>query len=229
MLQTGHSGYPTLALTVDALEESLAHVPVMPVLVAEADYEGILESSREEIQRFLFWSCMLSGAAGHTYGANGLWQAGSDAEPYGASPHGTSWGDITWREAYRLPGSAQLGIGKRLLERYDWRALEPRPDWITPHASREDRHQPYAAGISDAVRFFFIPAPAIWTVWSGNARLRDLSQDSTYRAFWFDPKTGREYPLGETGATQDGEWVLPRPPIFQDWVIVLEKGAPDGD
>ena len=40
----------------------------------EVCYEGILEHSREELQRRLFWACMLSGAMGHTYGANGIWQ-----------------------------------------------------------------------------------------------------------------------------------------------------------
>jgi hypothetical protein len=223
MLQTGHSGYPSLADTVNHLEESLAHAPTMPVLVSEANYEGILESSREEVQRFMFWSCLLSGAMGHTYGANGLWQAGSDEEPYGPSPHGTSWGDTTWREAYRLPGSAQLGIGKRLLERYAWQQLQPHPDWITPHARVDDRHQPYAAGISDAVRLFFIPAPAIWTVWSKKATIRDLAPGAIYRGFWFDPKTGREYVIGEIEADEAGTWIPSRPPIFQDWLIVLES------
>jgi hypothetical protein len=101
--------------------------------------------------------------------------------------------------------------------------LKPHSDWIMPHANREDRHQPYAAGISDEVRIFFIPASAIWTVWSGNARLRNLPPDGDFRAFWFDPKTGREYPHGEIRADEHGDLILPRPPIFQDWLIVLEK------
>ena len=74
MLQTGHYGYTTLTNTVDMLEAALAHQPKMPVLVGEANYESIMESSREEMQRFLFWTCILSGAAGHSYGANGIWQ-----------------------------------------------------------------------------------------------------------------------------------------------------------
>ena len=188
MLQTGHSGYPSLADTINILEDSLAHAPAMPVFVSEANYEGILESSREEIQRFLFWSSMLSGAMGHTYGANGLWQAGSDEEPYGPSPHGTSWGDTTWREAYRLPGSAQLGIGKGLLARYPWQQLQPNNDWITPHATRDDRYQPYAAGISDDVRLFFIPASAVWTVWSGKARIQGLIAGGDLRRRLVRPK-----------------------------------------
>ncbi len=229
MLQTGHSGFPTLSDTVDRLETALAHEPRLPVLVDEANYEGILESSREEMQRFLFWSALLSGAAGHTYGANGLWQAGSHVEPYGPSPHGTSWGEATWEEAMRLPGSGQVGIGKRLLERYAWQQFEPHPEWIEPHHVPGDRHQPYAAGIADGVRVFFIPATAIWTVWSGQARLQNLDTSAVYRAFWFDPKTGKEYPISEVRPDAAGTCGLPRPPIFQDWVVVIEpEGGTDG-
>jgi hypothetical protein len=222
MLQTGHSGYPTLPDTIDFLETALSHPPAMPVLVAEADYEGILESSREEVQRFLFWSCLLSGAAGHTYGANGLWQVNSREQPYGPSPHGTSWGEVTWEEAYRLPGSGQVGLGKHLLERYPWQQFEPHPEWITPHQSPGNRIAPYAAGLPDGVRLFFIPSASIWAVWSGQATLNDLAAGRTYRAAWFDPKTGREHAIGPVLADDQGAFTLPRPPIFQDWVIVLE-------
>ena len=42
----------------------LAQTPRMPVLAGEVCYEGIMEASRQEIQRFMFWTCILSGAAG---------------------------------------------------------------------------------------------------------------------------------------------------------------------
>ena len=43
----------------------------MPVLVGEVDYEGHMMANRQDIQRYMFWSCLLNGAAGHTYGAGG--------------------------------------------------------------------------------------------------------------------------------------------------------------
>ena len=84
----------------------------MPVVNAEVCYEGILEASREEVQRLMFWADILSGAGGHTYGANGIWQVNTEQQPFGPSPHGRSWGDTPWTVAYRLPGSGQLGLGK---------------------------------------------------------------------------------------------------------------------
>ena len=64
----------------------------------------------------MFWICMTSGAAGHTYGANGIWQCNRRGEPHGTSPTGGNYGMIPWDEAMNLPGSAQIGAGKRFLE-----------------------------------------------------------------------------------------------------------------
>ena len=223
MLQTGHSGYPSLASSVNALEESLAADPPMPVLVDEANYEGILESSREEMQRFLFWSSLLSGAGGHTYGANGLWQVNSAAEPYGPSPHGTSWGDVPWQAAAQLPGSRQLGLGKALLERYRWWEFAPHPEWVEPHQTPENRMSAYAAGIPGQVRVLYIPAETIWVIHRQEMALKGLEPGVAYRAFYFNPKTGHETSLGAVQATAAGDYVVPRAPIFQDWVLVLER------
>jgi hypothetical protein len=223
MLQTGHSGYPTLADTVTALEKALAHEPKLPVLVDEVNYEGIMESSREEMQRFLFWTSMLSGACGHTYGANGLWQVNTHEVPYGPSPHGSSWGDTPWQDAYQLPGSKQLGLGKKLLECYPWAQFEPHPEWIEPHQTPENRQNSYAAGIPGQVRVIFIPAQASWQAWAGRLAVVDLEPGVAYRARYCDPKTGREYDLGAVSQAQPGKYIVPKPPIFQDWVLVVER------
>ncbi len=222
MLQTGHSGYTSLATTVDMVEAALGHAPRMPVLVGEVDYEGILESSREEMQRFLFWTCFLTGTAGHTYGANGLWQVNRRERPYGASPHGTSWGNTPWDDAYRLPGSAQLGFAKRLLERYPWWRFDAHPEWVEPHAAETSRMSAYAAGVPGTVRVIFIPAEAIWSVFRGATLLKDLDLDTQYHGFYFNPKTGVEHDLGAVTPDDRGQWVVGKPPIFQDWVLVLE-------
>ncbi len=66
------------------------------MLIGEVCYEGIQEASRQEVQRFMFWSALLSGTGGHTYGANGIWQVNTREKPYGLSPHGHSWGGPAW-------------------------------------------------------------------------------------------------------------------------------------
>ncbi|MEW6753402.1 MAG: DUF4038 domain-containing protein [Candidatus Latescibacterota bacterium] len=222
MLQTGHSGYASLAPTVDSVEQALAHQPRRPVVVSEVNYEGIMESSREEVQRFAFWTTMLSGAAGHTYGANGIWQVNTREQPYGISPHGTSWGNLPWDEAYRLPGSGQLGLAKRLLERYPWWEFQPHLEWVEPHQTREKRISVYAAGVPGKVRVLFIPAETCWAAWGGNMTVKDLETGVRYRARYVDPKTGEEHDLGPVPASAEGQFTVPKPPVFQDWLLILE-------
>ncbi len=217
MLQTGHNSHLSFPDTIQALKVSLEKEPRMPVLVGEACYEGILEASREEIQRLLFWGCMLSGAAGHTYGANGVWQVNTREKPFGPSPHGSSWGDIPWEDAYRLPGSRHLGIGKKLLERYPWWKIEPHQEWIeTPSSNKDKYFLPYAAGIPGKLRIiYFSPFLPL-------TKIKKLEPGVTYSAFLFNPSTGEETPLGKVVPDKNGDWQIPTPPVFRDWILVME-------
>jgi hypothetical protein len=214
MLQTGHSDRESIPNTVKAVTRSYAAVPAMPVVNGEVCYEGIQEASRQEVQRFMFWACLLSGASGHTYGANGIWQVNTPDEPFGASPHGRSWGDTPWQTAYQLPGSTQLGMAKKLLGKYPWWRMQPHPEWIEPHWSGQNYMQPYGAGIAGELRVFYFPRTG-----NVNHKIVKLENGLRYRAFWWNPVTGRETDLGTiTGAD---EWHPAAPPIFQDYVLMM--------
>lgn len=131
MLQTGHSDRGSIPSTITLVRKSRAAEPVMPTINAEVCYEGILGTCFADVERFMAWTCLLSGTAGHTYGANGIWQVNRREKPYGKSPHGGNWGTTPWDDAMKLPGSRQVGLAKRLLERYEWWRFEPRADWAT--------------------------------------------------------------------------------------------------
>jgi hypothetical protein len=218
LLQAGHGGFPAQGAIAKHIAQNVAREPRLPVINGEACYEGILEGSREEVQRFLFWSALLSGAAGFTYGANGIWQVNTREKPYGPSPHGASWGDTPWEDAYRLPGSAQIGLGKKLLERYPWARFAPHPEWIEPHAGGDKWYGNFAAGIPGQLRVFYLPEPVF--PWRGPVRLAGLEPEVRYQARYVNPSTGQEHPLGTvTGAS---EWTLPVTPIMRDWLLILE-------
>ncbi|MGI9427182.1 MAG: DUF4038 domain-containing protein, partial [Bythopirellula sp.] len=129
MLQTGHGGRHSIRQTLRTIRASRAAWPTMPFLNGEVCYEGILDSCYDDLQRFLTWSCLLSGAAGHTYGANGIWQVNRTEAPFGKSPHGTNWGNRSWNEAMHLPGSQHAGIAAKLLRKYPFEEFEPHPEW----------------------------------------------------------------------------------------------------
>jgi hypothetical protein len=218
-----HSGYRGLPAAVDNLEKALAFEPRKPAFIGETHYEGILEASREEMQRFVFWACMLSGAMGHTYGANGIWQVNTRDAPFGPSPHGTAWGNLPWENAYQLPGSGQLGRAKRLLERYPWWRFTAHAEWVEPHRTADDRMLPYAAGIPGEVRIVFVPGEANRRLRRGQVAVLGLEPGVVYHGFYYDPKLGDEYDLGGVSGDAVGRYVPPNPPIIQDWVIVLER------
>jgi len=216
MLQTGHSDSQSVPNTIETVNRSLAASPQMPVLIGEVCYEGIQEASRQEVQRFMFWTALLSGAGGHTYGANGIWQVNTREKPYGLSPHGHSWGGPAWDIAAALPGSGQLGKAKALLIRYSWWKLEAHPEMIDPRWSKEDYWKPFAAEIPDEAVIAFMPAS-----YSG-ATFRNLKRGS-YLAFFFNPADGTETQIGVITPDADGSWKIAEIPIFQDWVVVLER------
>ena len=215
LLQTGHNDRQSMPNTIEHVTRSLAGSPQMPVLIGEGCYEGIMEASRQEVQRFLFWSALLSGAGGHTYGANGIWQVNTREKPYGTSPHGQSWGGPAWDIAAALPGSGQLGLAKSLLLRYSWWKLEPKPELIDPHWSKQDYWKPFAAEIPGEAIIAFVPSPPTRTTF------RNLKAGS-YRAFLFNPVDGTEPNIGSITPGADGSWKVAEVPIFQDWVVVLE-------
>lgn len=227
MLQTGHGDRESLPNTVKRVTGEYAAKPSMPVINSEVCYEGIGEACRQEVQRLMFWTCMLSGAAGHTYGANGIWQVNTRAKPYGPSPHGMAWGNTPWEDAYQLPGSGHLGLGKRLLARYAWWKFEPHSEWVDPHWTEKNYFAPFAAGIPGEVRVLYVPVS--W----GAPTMKHVELDRGYRAYLFNPADGVETDLGAVKPDANGDWLLPLQkgihrllPIFQDWVIVLEtKGA----
>jgi len=238
-LQTAHNEWASAPITVSQVTMSYSKTPPMPVVNGEVTYEWHKNQSRHDLQRFMFWTDMLNGSAGHTYGAGGIWQMNTE------TVHGsTAYETIPWHVAMHYPGSAQLGLGKKLLEEYPWWRFEPHPEWVEPHsttllephAAWYDNHQkwaelkgrwdlPYAAGIPGEVRFVYIPgnndyqlkAPAVL----------HLEPGVNYRAFLFDPTWGKRIDLGPVVKSGPAnEYRPPQLPSPQDWVLVLERVKP---
>jgi hypothetical protein len=145
MLQTGHGDMETARGAIPKLIAAYNRMPPMPAMIGEFCYEGHMQAAHDDAERYVFWGSMLSGGAGLTYGAAGVWHASVDGDP-GLN---RVYDPTTWREGKDLPGSAQLGFGKRLLERYPWASFQPHPEWAETGS--------FAAGIPGQVRFIYQP------------------------------------------------------------------------
>jgi len=223
---TGHRGWETVNNAIQKIIDYRDVTPIKPGLTGEACYEQHMQGNFADLQRYLFWGCILSGAAGHTYGAAGIWHMGVPGE------HG-NWGGwdyqpydlTTWREGMHFQGSAQLGRAKALLEEYPWQRFEPHPEWIG-EGNPEKRLEEYAgfasdarfaAGIPGEVMVFFQPKRRNYT-WDGITVHNIVPGD--YSMFYFDPVSGRRFDHGLVSIS--GEWTSPNVPTPQDWVMVLE-------
>jgi len=199
--------------TVAIVSTAYSRQPPMPVLVGETCYEGHMQQGFGDVQRRMFWGSVLSGAAGHTYGAAGIWHASVEGDPGCAStafggPKVYDW--TTWKEGAAYPGAIQLGLGKRLLEQYPWAKFEPHPEWAAPGC--------FAAGIPGEVRFIYHPRGRIYD-WTGTV-VKHLEPGVRYSAFYFDPATGRRFDQGII-ETPNGDYQTKGLPSPQDWVLIL--------
>jgi hypothetical protein len=215
MLQTGHGDWDKARGAIPKLRAAYDRTPPMPAMIGEYCYEGHMQTAFQDVQRYVFWASMLSGSAGLTYGAAGIWHASVEGDLGIANVY--DW--TTWKEGMNYPGSTQLGLGKKLLEQYPWARFEPHPEWA-PGC--------FAAGIPGEVRFIYLPRRNIYD-WSGPT-VKNLEPDVDWHVYYFDPATGRRFDQGtikaqvkagdRTAKPVDFRQNVPSP---QDWVLVLER------
>jgi len=226
MVCGSHRQNDAIGSAIGTFRSAYARTPIMPTLVGETCYEGHMQQGFQYVQRHLFWMYMLSGAAGHTYGAAGIWHASVEGDPGCAS---SAFGGrkvydwTTWREGMNYPGAIQIGIGKKLLEKYPWSKFEPHPEWVEKGC--------FAAGIPGEVRFIYMPRRNIYN-WTGPG-VKNLDPGVNWHAYYFDPATGRKFDQGTIKASAKAGDKKAKPvgfkkdvPSPQDWVLVLERVKP---
>ena len=213
MQQTGH-GNPAEKHAAAALA-GWQRLSAVPVIAGESRYEALGDKSplgaREA--REAFWAHLLnSGCAGHTYGANGVWQVNRPEQRFGKSPGGHDWGGTPWREAMRLPGSTQLARARRLLLTLPWPQLAPTTSLFTGALSA-------AATPGQRCALAFTAG--------GKTVTADLAQcggPATVR--WFDPTSGELQVVAASPFANQGKREFTPPGRNAagdtDWVLVVE-------
>jgi hypothetical protein len=132
LIQPSHFGWSSLAVAVAQIGQHYARTSVRkPIVQGELGYEQIGGGHLADFQRAAFWLSMLNGAAGHTYGAEGVYEAYTGDKPLHRFRHSF----LTWEEGMHLPGSNQVSLNAALLKRYRWWQFEPRPDWVAPRGT----------------------------------------------------------------------------------------------
>lgn len=225
MLQTGHNGRHSIPESMVRLRESLAHGD-KPVLIGECSFEGIFDSCWQDVQRFLFWSEMLSGAAGHSYGTMAISTFNAKDDQHvplsRVSMH-------YWEDAISWLGAAHVAVGKSILERLEWWNLSPSPEAVEPHANPDDWFLCYAATIPDGTIIIYLPGATMTKdgAWHKFRRLtlKELRPDVVYRATYVNPRTGLDHSSFEFRSASEQHVIeashIWNAPTGEDWVILV--------
>jgi hypothetical protein len=223
--QNGHDAEFTAAYagTLDDYHRE----PAKPVIDGEPLYEGHPVSFRPtehgysvaaDVRRAFYWD-VFSGAAGHTYGHHAIWQFWQPGRDPVNGPL------MPWQEALGEPGSAQMQIGRRLMESRPCLTRIPDdsvivPDRVetgVPGAGRyrfkatRDREGTYAMVYAPVGRAFTVRMHAI--------------RASRVRAWWFNPRNGAAQEIGVFANIGERRFSPPNPGEMLDWVLVLDDAS----
>jgi hypothetical protein len=217
LLQTGHEGIAAAVHSLRALARARREHPSLPAIVAEVDYEGIMSANGPELQRLLIWTHLLAGAAGHGYGAHGLW--GFDEG--GTDDPGARWGSADWRRAAQLPGAVQQGIARRTLLPFG--ALEVADGRV--EATPCGRLLAAAVSARGAL-VVYLPQAALQPDGKPIIEVRVRGGSPAWRVRWLDPRRGAVHEADGVEVDADGlllrRDVLGVTPTAEDWVLVVE-------
>lgn len=226
MQQTGHSN--PAELHAARASEGWNTKPTMPVISAEARYEalGISPTVTTRDTRQAFWAHLLnSGCAGHTYGANGVWQVNQPDKPFGESPGGNNWGNLAWDEAMQLLGSTQLGAAKRFLQNLPWHTLRGISQPKSKLASLLNLVMPSKSAVAAAA------SPdgtlALYYLLNENPIVINMQRfSSEVYASWIDPASGEKHAISAKPYINKGKFKFSpsgkNSDSDSDWVLLLQ-------
>lgn len=230
MTQSGHVVLDTPNWSMITTEYQ--RQPAKPVLDGEPCYEDhpidpFLRQWQPEHGRYTDYDvrkaayrAVFAGACGHTYGHHSVWQFWSEKR------QPINFAMPMWQEAILRPGAKQMIFLKKLMlaRRYFGRvpAQELLLDAPTPQSSGDlARFDPLRAAYpaatcskdDDYAMVYFPLAEQKLTV-----DLRQLS--GKVRASWYDPRTGKEHPIGEF---PNKPTTFTSPVAGPDWVLILDQ------
>jgi hypothetical protein len=213
MIQSGHRhrDFPNHEM----IEHDYCLLPIKPALDGEPCYEDhpVVEGegyfSDSEARRAAY-RALFAGACGHTYGANGIFQAWRPGLPdrFGVRR--------PWREALALPGAAQLRHARTLLESRPFLDRIPDQALLVGGAGEGPEHRRGCRAADGSYALIYSPTGTPFTV--------DLGQLSGERAVahWYDPRNGTAREAGTwPGDTAQG-FTPPSSGPGADWVLVLD-------
>jgi hypothetical protein len=242
MIQTSHTIWNR---SYDLIASDWDRVPAKPIVMGEGGYEGIADHTMETVHKIdaadvrrIAYCAFFAGAAGYTYGAQGVWnhrgpntrsQSAANTPPIPASGPGR-WGDSPpWEEALQLPGAEQMRYLRALLESRPM--LERVPDqWMIAEDQLSTVNRIQATRAADGSYAF------IYTASGAKLRIQMIDHGDAFpffhklsgnmiRAYWYDPRKGTSQSIGEFEKVAFRDFTPPSSGPGNDWVLVLDDAS----
>jgi Protein of unknown function (DUF4038)/Putative collagen-binding domain of a collagenase/Family of unknown function (DUF6298) len=216
------SGHRWATNTYEFIVKDHGLSPAKPTVDIEPPYENHPTGPRtpridsHQVRKGAYWN-LLSGAAGHGYGALDLfWFYKDDDGPFPKN------GFLPWRKAMAYEGAQQLGYMRRLFELRPWYKLVPDQSVIAAgHAEGEDHVR---AGRAEDGSFVIAYLPFGKPV---SIRMDKVS-GKTLNAQWYDPRKGTWHSIGEFANSGVRDFTAPSRGEKDDWVLVLDASRTGG-
>ncbi len=192
-----------------------------PFIEAEVNYEDINCGgfTGYDANRWSAWKSIFCGSAGFTYGVTGIWANCFSTSNFTGwfDGKGGSYNYEPWYMGLDKPGSYEMMYMKEFMERLpDWTKLAPKfknvgyGDFL-----REEKNAVMATDDSSTVVAYFYDMNSTET-----GTLKNLNNDFNYKAYWFNPLTGKYVKIGDVKADQSS-YKIPERPNSMDWVFLL--------
>ena len=202
--------------------------PVKPVLDGEPVYEDIGidfnaakhgHANAADVRRALYWN-VFTGACGHTYGHNSVWQMWAPGRAPILDPL------MSWREALDRPGASQMQHARRLLESRPFLTRIPDQDVLAPHPVPNvipGAGRAFFAATRDSEGSYAMVYAPMGREFTVNTRL--IAGDRL-RAWWFNPRDGSATWIGEWANDPAGRaFSSPDEGETIDWILVVDDAS----
>jgi hypothetical protein len=190
--------------------------PARPIINLEPPYEDHIAYHSQTrigadfVRRALYWSVLVSPAAGVSYGAHGLW--GWDDGTVLSEGHPNAGRPQSWRKALDFTGAKQVAHLADLFASISWWRLMPEPKLLLAQPGGNDCERFVAAAQSGDGDLVVIYVPRDRSV----ELVRPLGD---HRTIWFNPRDGSRG-AAESAGENRCRFTTPGP---GDWVLVAMR------
>jgi hypothetical protein len=213
------SGHGLGAKTYRYIAKDVSLSPAKPTVDMEPPYENHPTGAKSprinshQVRQGAYWA-MLSGAAGHGYGAMDMFYAYKETD--GPFPRN---GYQPWRKAMAYEGATQVGLMRRLFELRPWHKLVPDQSLLAAKSAENADHVRAARAEDGSFALAYLPTGKPVSIQMNRLTGKKIV------ARWYDPRDGTWCDAGEHANTGVREFGAPTQGAQSDWLLVLDDAA----